>query len=154
MRVLVALDNSPVSARAARVAARLFSRVPDVEFLVINVTTIPTAWVAGAGYGTVVPLAIDPRWLEPDAEDQASEERELMADAVAAGVPDPQVEARAGNPVQEICAAASQHDVDVIVVGSHDKSTLRRLFDPSVAAGVVRDTYLPVLVVSGTAPAG
>jgi nucleotide-binding universal stress UspA family protein len=47
---------------------------------------------------------------------------------------------------------ADEHDVDVIVVGSHDKTAWRRLFDPSVAADVVRDTSRPVLVVSGTPP--
>jgi nucleotide-binding universal stress UspA family protein len=40
----------------------------------------------------------------------------------------------------------------VIVVGSHDKTLLRRLIDPSVAASVVRDTHRPVLVVSGQDP--
>ena len=51
-----------------------------------------------------------------------------------------------------IAAAAEEHDVDVVVVGSHDKSALRRLFDPSVAVGVVRATSRPVLVVSGDQP--
>ena len=75
MKILIALDESPVSARAAREAVRLFSG--------------------------------------QDAED---------------------------------------NEVDVIVVGSHDKSVLRRLVDPSVAAGIVRETYRPVLVVSGEPP--
>lgn len=149
MRVLIALDDSPVSARAARVAARLFHRVPGVEFLVINVATIPTAWVGGAGYGAVAPLVVDPRWLVTAVEDNAEDERELMAEAVAAGVPEPQVERRVGDPVSEICAAAADLRADLIVVGSHDKSALRRLFDPSVAAGIIRETALPVLVVSG-----
>jgi len=46
------------------------------------------------------------------------------------------------------------HRIDIIVVGSHDKSALRRLFDPSVAAGVVRGTDVPVLVVSGDTTPG
>ena len=49
-------------------------------------------------------------------------------------------------------AAAEEHDVDVVVVGSHDRGMLSRLLDPSVAAGVVRGTYRPVLVVSGHSP--
>ncbi|MEO8698052.1 MAG: universal stress protein [Acidimicrobiales bacterium] len=57
-----------------------------------------------------------------------------------------------GNPVRLVCLAAEDHDVDVIVVGSHDKSALRRLIDPSVAVGIVRETYRPVLVVSGEPP--
>ena len=153
MKVLIALDDSPTSARAARVAVGLFARRPDTEFLVINVSPVPTMWVGGAAYGSVGTLMMDPRWLHPTAEHEAEDGRQLMAEAAAAGVPDPEVVVRPGDPVRQICAAAAEHGVDVIVVGSHDKSALRRLFDPSVAAGVVRDTYLPVLVVSGTPPA-
>ncbi len=152
MKVLIALDDSPTSARAARVAAQLFAGRAGVEFLVINVSPLPTVWVGGAGYGFVGPLLMDPQWLDPDSADDAEGQRVLLAEAAAAGVPDPEVLVRPGDPVQQICAAADVHGVDVIVVGSHDRSALRRLFDPSVAAGVVRDTYLPVLVVSGTPP--
>lgn len=147
MRVLIALDESPVSHRAALVAGRLFSGA-GAEFLVVNVARVPAPWVGGAGFGAVAPLALDPRWLEPDEEAEA----DLMARAEAAGLPDPEVVVTSGDPVTLICAVAEEHDVDVIVVGSHDKTALRRLFDPSVAAGVVRDTYRPVLVVSGAPP--
>lgn len=147
MRVLIALDESPVSHRAALVAGRLFSGA-GAEFLVVNVARVPAPWVGGAGFGAVAPLALDPRWLEPDEEAEA----DLMARAEAAGLPDPEVVVTSGDPVTLICAVAEEHDVDVIVVGSHDKTALRRLFDPSVAAGVVRDTYQPVLVVSGAPP--
>lgn len=150
MRVLIALDDSPVSARAARVAVGLLGAVPDAEFLVVNVAGVPTAWTTGLGYGAVEPLVVDPRWLSPIGSDD--ETSALATEAEAAGVPGPEVVVRAGDPVRQICAAAEEHAADVIVVGSHDKTALRRLFDPSVAAGVVRDTYLPVLVVSGTPP--
>jgi nucleotide-binding universal stress UspA family protein len=62
------------------------------------------------------------------------------------------VESPTGDPVQMIREAADEHDVDVIVVGSHDKSALRRIFDPSVAAGLIRATHRPVVVVSGDPP--
>ncbi len=126
--------------------------MPDVQFLVINVASVATPWVAGVGYGVVTPLMVDPRWLESSPEEHADDERALMEESVAAGVPDPVVEVRAGDPVSQICTAAADRHVDVIVVGSHDKSTLRRLFDPSIASGVVRETSLPVLVVSGDEP--
>lgn len=149
MRVLVALDESPVSTRAARGAARLF-RDLDAEFHVINVAEIPTPWVGGLEFGAVAPLPIDPRWYEPDDDEEA--EAELVARAVEAGIPHPEAIVEAGDPVTQICEAAERLDVDVIVVGSHDKSALQRLVDPSVAAGVVRATYRPVLVISGSPP--
>lgn len=149
MRILVALDESPVSARAAREAARLFSPQPDAEFLVVNVATVPVNWAGTGAYGVVGPMIIDPRWLDPAAPVEDDLERALLAEATTAGLGDAEVLVRLGDPVDQICAAAEQHDVDVIVVGSHDKSALRRLFDASVAAGVVRSTSLPVLVVGG-----
>lgn len=154
MKVLVALDESPVSNRAARVAVRLFGRTPDVEFLVINVASAPAVWLGNAAYGTVAPLDIDPRWLTPTADEAERSERTLLARAEEAGLYRAEALTASGDPVEEICHAAEAHGVDVIVVGSHDKTALRRLIDPSVAAGVVRDTHLPVLVVSGDPPAG
>lgn len=148
LTVLIALDDSPISVRAARTAAHLFA---GSRFLVINVATIPVPWVGATGFGAVAPVTLD--WREsPTDQDDDSDEAELMARALAAEVPHPEPLVAAGDPVIEICAAADRHDADVIVVGSHDKSALRRLVDPSVAAGVVRDTYRPVLVVSGIPP--
>lgn len=147
MKILIALDASPVASRAAREAHRLFSPA-GADFLVINVAATPIPWLGMNGYGAIAPMTADPRWFEPDETAAA----ELSARAAAAGVPDPQAVVSSGDPVHLICAAADEHDVDVIVVGSHDKTALRRLVDPSVAAGVVRETYRPVLVVSGEPP--
>lgn len=149
MKILIALDESPVSARAAREAVRLFSG-PDAEFLVINVTRFPRMWAgAGAGaYGMVTPLAMDPAWPDDDGAAQDN----LVDRAEAAELPDAEALTATGDPVRLVCIAAEDNEVDVIVVGSHDKSVLRRLVDPSVAAGIVRETYRPVLVVSGEPP--
>jgi nucleotide-binding universal stress UspA family protein len=148
MKILVALDESPVSARAAREAVRLFSG-GDTEFLVINVARLPLMWASGYGYGMVAPLAMDPAWLDDDGV----AEEHLVARAEAAGLTDAEALTTTGDPVHLVCVAAEEHEVDVIVVGSHDKSVFRRLVDPSVAAGIVRETYRPVLVVSGVPPA-
>lgn len=146
MKVLIALDESSISTRAAGVATRLFAAA-DPEFLVINVARVPAPWVAAdMGFGSVSPMVLDPRWYEPTEEDDA----ELLARARAAGVTSPEVLTEAGDPVREICQAADEHDVDVIVVGSHEKSIWQRIFDPSVAEGVIRCSHRPVLVVSGT----
>lgn len=147
MKILIALDESPVSARAAREAVRLFSAA-DTEFLVINVTRYPVMWAGGYGYGMVAPLAMDPAWVDDDE----TAENDLVARAEAAGLSDAEALTTTGDPVRLVCLAAEEHGVDVIVVGSHDKSMFRRLVDPSVAAGIVRETYRPVLVVSGEPP--
>lgn len=146
MKVLIALDDSEVSARAAREAVRLFA---DAEFLVINVAVLPVPWVGAAGFGAVAPLDVDPEWAAGGVPDAGEAEVDLMARAEAAGVPHPEPVVKVGDPITQIVAAAEAHEVDVIVVGSHDKSALTRLVDPSVSSGVVRGTPIPVLVVSG-----
>jgi nucleotide-binding universal stress UspA family protein len=153
MKVLIALDESPVSARAARVAANLFSGA-DGTFVVVNVERFPAPWVGASGFGPIAPVEPGVQALETieNFGDRDEAEAELAAQAAEVGIPRPQVAVRAGDPATEICAAAEEHDVDVIVVGSHDKTLLRRLIDPSVAASVVRDTHRPVLVVSGQDP--
>ncbi len=82
--MLIALDDSPVSVRAAREAVRLFG---GTDFLVLRdykAVAASGAWLATHGLAT------------------------------------------------------------------HDKSALRRLFDPSVADRVVHESSRPVLVVSGS----
>ncbi len=142
MKILVALDASPTSLRAAREAGRLF---PDAEFLVVNVTRRVVPWVAEGEFGTVYPATIY-------AFDQGLEPEEVTAAAEAAGLEDVDTVRLSGDPAEAICAAADAHDVDAVVVGSHDYGVLRRLFDPSVAQAVIRGTFRPVLVVSGSPP--
>lgn len=143
MRVLIALDDSAVSVKAARVAVGLFPS-PDTEFLVINVANLAVPWSSpGGGFGMVSAV---PGYdlLSPEGLGQS----ELLTRAEQAGVERPEILTDAGDPAACICAAADEHDVAVIVVGSHDKRLLARLLDPSVATEVVRSSHRPVLVVS------
>ena len=52
-----------------------------------------------------------------------------------------------GDPAHAIVRAAAACGADVIVVGSHDRSWLSKLFTPSVAAAVVSESSIPVLMV-------
>jgi nucleotide-binding universal stress UspA family protein len=139
-RILVALDDSLVSLRAAHEASRLF---PNGEFLAITVTRRAVPWIAtGWDYGAVYPV-------EPyDLPDVSLYVDELAALADEAGLADAEILVGDGDPARVICDAAESHSVDVIVVGSHDKGTLRRIVDPSVSQAVLHATDRPVLVVS------
>jgi nucleotide-binding universal stress UspA family protein len=53
---------------------------------------------------------------------------------------------------QAICVAAEEHNVDVIVVGAHDRGILDRLLNPSVSHAVLEGTDRPVLVVTERRP--
>ena len=52
----------------------------------------------------------------------------------------------AGDPVNEIIKASESHDVDLIVMGSRGRSTLKAILLGSTAEGVVRRANVPVLV--------
>lgn len=142
MRVLIALDSTSSSLRAARAAVRLFGDL-GTEFLVINVAT-PMPWIA-AGAPLYPSSAVLPAFEAPD-------ERAVRDLVRQAGIPEAETISTAGTPVEGIVEAADAHDVDVIVVGGHDKGMLERILEPSVSQGVVRATHRPVLVVSGDPP--
>jgi len=142
-RILVALDASPVSVHAAKVAARMFRGVPDVEFLALNVASVPLA-VTGdpTGGAYAIPAEV---WQELETE--ATDVDAVEPRAHAAGIKQVEPVAELGDPVGGIVAVAEAHDVDLIVVGAHDKGFLRRLVDPSISQAVLHHTRRPVLVV-------
>lgn len=56
-----------------------------------------------------------------------------------------------GNPHQSIADYAAEHGVDLIVMGSHGRSGIRRALLGSVTERVLRTTTIPVLVVDADA---
>ncbi|WP_428266059.1 universal stress protein [Haliangium sp.] len=56
------------------------------------------------------------------------------------------IHARLGTPAEEILTLADEVDADLVVVGTHGRSGLERLFMGSVAERVVRHARCPVLV--------
>lgn len=141
-RVLVAMDDDPVSYDALKTAARLFP-APSHEFLLVNVAHLAMPFRSSEfGFGSVAPLSSD----ELDAVSGMAVE-DIIAAGRAAGVPDPAVVAEAGDPAERIVAAAQEHDVDVIVVGSHSRGLVSRLMSGSVSEAVARHADRPVLVV-------
>jgi nucleotide-binding universal stress UspA family protein len=52
-----------------------------------------------------------------------------------------------GKPHEEICRFAEEHDVDLIVMGTHGRTGLARVLMGSVVERVVRTSSVPVLTV-------
>ncbi|MEO8266112.1 MAG: universal stress protein [Ilumatobacteraceae bacterium] len=144
MKILIAIDESPISLRAAQEAAKLF---PSAEFVVVNVNHRPVPWVSTPGFGFVYPVTVEQfpvQGLSPD---------ELAERASEAGLDDAEVIALESlDAATAICEAAEANDVAAVVVGSHNRGLLRRLLNPSLADEVVRGTHRPVVVVSGAVP--
>jgi nucleotide-binding universal stress UspA family protein len=156
-RVLIAVDESEESVRAARRAHELFG--PDAQFLAINVSPIMSPWVApGVGWGGVYAWsptaypAVPPVGLPDESGGVANRMREEsihIAEEAAgqAGIPAAEPLTGVGDAPEAIMDAAEAHAVDVIVVGSHDRGWLGRLLAGSTSERVVRRSEVPVLVV-------
>lgn len=165
-QVLIAVDDSERSVRAARVAYDLFG--DDATYIVVNVADqSPMMWgdealLFGVGY----PLVMGPSGavvgssattspgrsgLEARSELETAPIEAAMQVALdvatEADIPNPQVVGESGHdPAGAIIAAAHHHEADVIVLGSHDRSWFSRLFIPSVAGSVVKEADIPVLI--------
>lgn len=145
MKILIAVDDSPLSEVAAAEAAALFPD-PATEFFVLCVAEDPPPWV------------MDPLGLAmPSATGQAiytfgvRSRRQAVSsvEGVADALPDANPLIAQGDAAVEICRAAEQVDADIIVVGGVEKRLLQRLIDPPVADDVIHGTRRPVLVVHG-----
>ena len=147
-KVLIAVDDTDSSLRAARVAHRLFG--DDASYLVVNVTDTVATGAAGWGYTypVAMPMLDVPMAAVPGGEPAFVEMADRTAADVArnADLTDADTEGRAGDVPSAILSAAHAHDVDVIVVGSHERSWFSRLISGSVASALVRDADIPVLV--------
>jgi nucleotide-binding universal stress UspA family protein len=167
-QVLIAVDDSEHSLNAARVAYKLFG--DDATYTVVNVADqSPMMWGGDAlmwGVGYPVMMAPSGLAVRADGEesvgptpadgttlvaavDNATIEAAMQVAldvATEAELPNPQVVGEVGDPALAIIEAARHHQADVIVIGSHDRNWITRLFIPSVTGSVVRDAEIPVLI--------
>jgi len=161
VRVLVAVDEGASSRRAASVAHTLFG--DHADYWVVNVGApdlvlwrdMPLAWGAsypvmlmGGAEGEVFGDRVDvgPRGrVDTDNAQLARRTAESVAADVA--LPDVTSLGATGDPAAQIRQVADDHDVDVIVVGWHDTSGWRELFNHSVSKDLLRHAERPVLVV-------
>lgn len=149
-KVLIAVDSSDTSIRAARTAHNLFG--DDAEYTVVSVAPLdPVIWGEDTlAWGTPYSMVRPPMGSLLDLPrvttmiEQAAQIARNVADS--ADVSGARAVGDDGDPVEAILAAASAYEVDVIVVGSHDRGWFTRLLSPSTASAVVRRADLPVLV--------
>ena len=158
-RVMIALDGTELDLEIAKTARKLFGESAD--FWAVNVQDALVAdppvggWPVAfpVGYGAAYPYhPADLYAVRPDARtsEEILEEVERRAHVTAerSGLEDAHVVAETGDPAEAISRAARDHDVDVIVVGTHDRSWWSRLVNPSVARRLTDDAPVPVLLVT------
>jgi nucleotide-binding universal stress UspA family protein len=140
--ILFATDGSPSAEEAQKEAFELAQRL-DAPLVVVSVAhaALPAVGYAGYGYSNIVAELT-----------QAEHKRvtELLATVAAsacgAGLSCTTVLAD-GFAVEEICSVASEHDAQLIVVGSHGWGAPKRFLSGSVSTGLVHSAPCPVLVV-------
>jgi nucleotide-binding universal stress UspA family protein len=153
-RILLAVDETDASARAAAFVDRFFGDL-DVAVTAVNVARAPIGWATSRPYAMVPPVPFggvyawpftgaDRPVVDTDAE---RAEREARAVATTQAPPGADVDVAFGDPVEAIARAADDHDADLIVVGSEPKGTLQRWLGGSVSNTLTREAPRPVLAV-------
>ena len=136
--ILLASDLSPASASAEDLAFELAGRLGSAVLLV-SVIDPRGLWLPGGGFHQRV--------------DQVRTAREAAAQAIVERGHRERVPIRCliweGDPGEAIVEAAESEQVDLVVVGSHGRGQMGRLFLGSVSEHVVRNAGCPVLVVRG-----
>ncbi|MCP5182028.1 MAG: universal stress protein [Pseudomonadales bacterium] len=150
-RLLVPTDGSEGALRAAAVAGD-FARALDAHVLILLVLgdelVMPHAWGPG-DYPANAPwgkLSIEQ--VRADIERQAWEK--ALPDTIAAlGELDqsPDISIVWGRPAAEIARHAKEQAVDLIVIGSHGRTGLKRALLGSVSHAVANDAPCPVTIV-------
>ena len=149
--VLLAMDETDASVRAAERARALFGDGSDYVAVSVATVSVEPAHTAWLGWSSAVAPAYGDVWqyASPEGGEAASRdaERAARANAERADVRGVVPVGGFGDPAEVILQVAADRDVDVIVVGGHDRGWLDRLFHPSVSAEIVKDADRPVLVV-------
>ena len=139
MRIIVAVDGSPVSARVARhvvALAKSMRKAPAIVLLVVDLPMMP-------GVERKIGAAAVRKFHEQTFTDCLRQAREAFA---RAGLPW-QEETLVGVPAEEIIAACTRHDADLLVMGSRGQGAVKSMLVGSVAMKVVAAGKTPVTLV-------
>jgi len=140
--ILVPTDFGEAASRALDFAIMLASKF-ESKLTLLHASWLPsTAYIA---YGEGLPWPTDAYALEAEKElaKVASHARERFPRVGSSVVK--------GEPWEEILRAAKERGADLIVMGTHGRRGLSRVFLGSVAEKVVRLSPVPVLTISGKA---
>ena len=149
--VLVPTDGSEGALKAAAFAGQL-ARALDARISVILVQSedliMPHAWGAGE-YPAGTPYSSMSVDEIRDMLEQRLREKELPATVRALGSlgQEPESSIVWGHAAEEICRFAKEHSVDLIVIGSHGRTGIRRALLGSVSHAVANQAPCPVTIV-------
>jgi nucleotide-binding universal stress UspA family protein len=144
-RILVPLDGTPFAEAALRHAVEL-ARENGSEIILVNAAEDSLAAVPEAGVNV------------PSREVYARAIRGMMYLQDVAGrlrreVGNVHCDVEEGDPASAILTCARRENVDLIVMGTHRRTGLSKIWKGSVAETVAVGTNRPVILVKGDAPA-
>ncbi|MBN1344293.1 MAG: universal stress protein [Phycisphaerae bacterium] len=120
-----------------------------VDFARSYAATLHLLHVVDDAYRYIVSMGPDSVPVGPPPEDLINAATREMQAFVAEHLPDPPFEVKtdvvAGRPFMEIIQYARDHEIDMIVIGTHGRSGLTHVLLGSVAEKVVRKAPCPVL---------
>lgn len=144
MKVLIATDGSELAQHAAAQAADLLDRPSEVVVVAV-LTDVPGSEAGGFEGPVETPAEQEQTWKQQQADANGAISATIDSLGAWATRADRRIEI--GDPGGVICAVAEEITADVVVVGSHGKGVLKRVFLGSVSEHVLRNAPCPVLVV-------
>lgn len=136
-RVLIAIDDSPIAARAADVGIEL-ARSLKAALAFVSVVDPMQGLAPESGYSASELYAAAAREAKALVDRFTSRVGSELPGLGFVSI---------GRPAHEIVKTAIEWPADVIVIGSHGRGGVRRALLGSIAEGVVRHATCPVLVV-------
>ncbi|UQA58965.1 universal stress protein [Polyangium aurulentum] len=136
--ILAPTDFSEPSRHALDVAADL-ALVFGAKLTLMHAFEVPGYGYAGINYGPID--------LVTPMQDAAKELLSKELEATRKKVPGAEAVLRLGLPWDKVIAVATEISADLIVMGTHGRSGIKRALLGSVAEKVVRHSPLPVLTI-------
>lgn len=138
-RILVPLDSSAQSKQALEYAVENF---PDAEFVLFHAVHGRPGHYLQMGKSGFSPT----EQYEEEQEEAETFLEEMRTEFVPSDA-DVSTVIESGEPARAIVAYTEDHDVDLVVLGSHGRSGASRVLLGSVAESVTRRSAVPVLIV-------
>jgi nucleotide-binding universal stress UspA family protein len=152
-RIVLGWDGSSCATRAADLL-RTSPIFAGSNVQVISVAAVDTPWWTGfpeAGSPELMPMYVEAANASRKQHDELA--REMAAQLRSAGL-SAEGERRDGDAATQILAAANASKADLIVVGSHGRTGLKRLVLGSVARNVLQHAPCSVLIIRDSSPQG
>ena len=147
-KILAAIDFTPITGEVIKTAIEI-ARCNNSQIDLVYVVEPYEFPIVATVDGIMVPPE-DLTALEEvnnRLKEEAKKEIERFADKIKEGGVSVSTHVLEGEPFEEILDFAEENGNDLIIVGAHGKSGLKRLLIGSVSEKVVRKARVPVLVV-------